>query len=66
MPSKLCSRHPLSVRFCRDVGHGQAVALGDSTLPLLSETLSTTTKKCQAVPLLFVFGTLYFIFQYLR
>src|SRR6266849_1736194 len=28
MPSKLCSRHPLSVRFCRDVGHCQAVALG--------------------------------------
>src|SRR5258708_29779857 len=27
MPSTLCSRHPLSVRFCREVGHGQAVAL---------------------------------------
>src|SRR5258708_39464644 len=37
-----------------------------SLLPLLSETWSTTTKKCQAGPLLFVFGTLYFIFQYLR
>src|SRR6266852_2980809 len=43
MPSTLCSRHPLSVRFCRDVGHGQAVALGEGDR-------SSPAKAIQASP----------------